>query len=215
MIRPPLNSAGIGVINGAQTSYCTAQEVGWGRRLVETVRPDAVVVCLFTENDVIGDYYKRYRNVEVVYGRRLRKDRWLALAPVDYLRTHSYVWMFVEHRFRRQARDRGVAEYQRLAVFHTREFVQPTLDALSGFSEFCRQCGIKFGVVMIPSTGNAPFDPPLKRAFREAGIPYIHLPEAGLGVEHRFQGDAHWNERGHREAAKYIAPFCLRLLRDE
>ncbi len=90
LIQPPLNSRGVGVINGAQTSYCTAQEVGLGRRLVETVRPDGVVLCLFSENDVIGDYYKRYRNVEVRYGRRLRKNRWLPVAPVDYLRTHSY-----------------------------------------------------------------------------------------------------------------------------
>ncbi len=123
--------------------------------------------------------------------------------------------MFVEHRFRRKARDRGVPEYQRLAVFHTQEFVQPTLDALMGFDELCRQRGVRFGVVMIPSTGNAPFDAPLKRALRNADIPYVHLGEAGLGSGHRLRGDAHWSERGHREAARYIAPFGLRLLSDE
>jgi lysophospholipase L1-like esterase len=215
LIQPPLNSRGVGVINGGQTAYCTVQEVIWGRRLVETVAPRAVVLCLFSENDVIGDHYRRHENVEVRFGRRLRKDRWLPIAPVDYLRTHSYTWMFAEHQYSSKTRDRRIQGYQRQAALHTREFVQPTLDALLGFHEFCRQRDIRFGVVLIPSTGNVPFDPLLKRAFDQAGIPYIDLAQARLGRRHRLRGDAHWNERGHQAAARFIAPFCLRLVRDE
>jgi lysophospholipase L1-like esterase len=215
LIQPPLNSRHIGVINAGQTAYCTIQEIIWGRRLVETVQPNAVVLCMFSENDVIGDRDQRHRNVEVKFGRRLRKDRWLPILPVDYLRTHSYVWMFAEHQYSKNTRERRIVKYQRQAVLDTQEFIQPTLDALLGFDEFCRQHDIKFGVVLIPSTGNVPFDPLLKIAFDKAGIPYVDLAQARLGPRYRLRGDAHWNERGHQEVARFIAPFCLRLVKGE
>ena len=215
LIQPRLNAKGIGVINGGQSAFCVKQEVAFGRRLSEQLDPAAIILCVCTENDILGDYDESYKNVDVKYGCRLPKDRWLPIGPLDYLRTHSYLWMAVARAVKKQGREERIPEYQRQAVFHTRKLLAPTLAALTGFNDDCNRRGIKFGVVMIPPSERTPFDAPLKRSLKRAGIPVVDLAEKGFGPRQRFQGDAHWNKRGHRDAAPYVAALCLYLLGQE
>jgi hypothetical protein len=187
LIQPRLNAKGIGVVNGGQTAFCVEQEVAFGRRLSEQLDPAAIILCVCTENDVLGDYDESYKNVDVKYGCRLPKDRWLPIAPLDYLRTHSYLWMAVARAARKQGREERIPEYQRQAVFETRKLLVPTLAALTGFNDYCNRRGIRFGVVMIPPSERVPFDAPLKRSLKRAGIPSVDLAEKGFGPQHRFR----------------------------
>ena len=215
LIQPRLNASGVGVINGGQTGYCVAQEVAFGRRLADEVQPNVIILCICTENDVIDDYRRRYMNVEVWHGYRLRKDRWLPIAPVDYLRTHSFVWMCAARAIRKNKQDESTSEYQELALLRTKELLQPTREAIREFAGFCAQRRIKLGVLMIPPDKQTPVEAGLRRTLERTGIPFVDLARRGFGPQHCFRGDAHWNKRGHREAAEYVATLGLQLVDGE
>lgn len=211
-LQPMLNSRDIGVINGGQTAYSTDQEVAFGKRLAVTVTPRAMLLCVFPENDVIGNYYKSHNNVDVIDGYRLPKDRKLAVPAVDFLRTRSYLWKFIVHQHQSRTREARLADYQRLAVEKPQELLRPTVEAFIELRRFCEERGIRLGVVLIPSARKDPFGPPLKHALQRLEIPTFDLAQAGLGPEHRFAADDHWNERGHALVTRHLAPFCLALL---
>ena len=209
------NPEGIGVIDGSQTGYSATQEVGFGIPLAERFHPDAIILSLYPENDIQGDYYAGFRNVEVKYGYRLRKNRWLPFAPFDYLRTHSYVLKFLEGMKNRVKSKLRSFEFARLAETRRAEVMQPTLDALGELQAYSAARDIRFGVLMIPAmAGESLFDEPLRTALGEAGIPFLDLGGGRLGREDYFGGDGHCNERGHAKIAEYLIPFGMSLVAD-
>ncbi len=211
LAQPVLNFEGLGVINGGQSGYCVTQEVKFGMRLAQTVKPAIIVLSLYPNNDILGDYYKDYENVEVRYGHRLAKDRWLPLGILDFVRSRSYAWMLLEVSAKRKRIEEQRKAFQKLAQDSTALVMQPTLNTLATLHAFCRDNGIKLGVMLIPSGGKALFDAALKQALNDFGIPVLDLGERKFGRKNYFQGDAHWNENGHEKAAQYFVAFCQDL----
>ncbi|MCG3119024.1 MAG: hypothetical protein ALAOOOJD_01352 [bacterium] len=213
LIQKTLNPAGIGVINGGQSGYCVQQETKFGIRLAQLVEPNLIVLALYPNNDVIGDYYKDYANVEVRYGHRLAKDRWLPIFPVDFVRARAYGWMLLEIALKRKSIEAQRAAFFKAAADSAEQMMQPTFNALETLRDYCQVRGIKLGIMLIPAiSGKAFFDRPLKNALRAEGIPLLDLGEKKMGRKNYFRGDAHWNKDGHEKVAKQLAPFCLELL---
>jgi len=213
LIQHALNPAGIGVINGGQSGYGTTQEAKFGIRLAQIVKPEMIVLSLFSNNDVSGDYYKDYENVEMRYGQRLSKNRWLPIAPLDFIRARAYSWMLLEAALKRKTIEEQRAAFFSLAKDSTEQVMQPTLNAIKALRDFCQNNKVKLGIMMIQSvTGKTLFDEPLQKAFSEEGIPVLDLGERKFGRKNYFRGDAHWNASGHQRAAKQLAPFCMKLL---
>ncbi|NUO78607.1 hypothetical protein HUU05_00900 [candidate division KSB1 bacterium] len=211
LAQPVLNFEGLGVINGGQSGYCVTQEVKFGMRLAQTVKPSIIVLSLYPNNDIIGDYYKDYENVEVRHGHRLAKDRWLPIGVFDFVRSRSYAWMLLNVSLSRKRVEEQRKAFLRFAKDSTALAMQPTLTALAELHGFCRDNGIKLGVMLLPSAGKSLFDAPLKQALNDEGIPVLDLGERKFGRKNYFQGDAHWNENGHQKAAKYFVSFCQDL----
>jgi hypothetical protein len=209
LVQTVLNSEGFGVINGGQSGYCVTQEEKFGMRLAQAVKPAIIILSLFPNNDVIGDYYKDYENVEVRYGRRLSKGRWLPAAFVDFLRARSYSWMLLDISLNRKRVEGQRKAFLKFAKDSTALAMQPTLAALAGLRDYCRNNGVKFGVMLIPAIGKSLFDAPLKQALNNDGISVLDLGQAKLGRKHYFRSDAHWNEEGHKRAAKHFVRFFL------
>jgi len=217
VIQSPLNSTGVGVINGAQAGYGVEQEVMFGTRLAETIGPDAIVLFLFPGNDVRADHQKRYRHVEVRYGYRLPKQRRLPIRAVDFLRTHSYLWMFVSDRVVKVqgTGTRRIEDFNRLAEDDPEAAIRATVDALAELAGYCEKSNIEFGVAILPlREGTTPFDGTLRRALAREGLPVLDLAGIGLAPDDYFQGDSHWNERGHESVARAVVPFALGLLEE-
>jgi hypothetical protein len=213
LIQNALNPQGIGVINGGQCGYCVEQEVKFGIRLAQTVQPELIILSLYPNNDVIGDYYKDYENVDVRYGQRLLKQRWLPIAPLDFLRARSYCWLMIDEALKRNRIEDGRAAFLNLAKDDPERFIQPTVAALRTLRDYGREKNIRLGIMMIPPfSGQSLFDDPLKRVLQAEGIPVLDLGERRFGRQDYFGRDAHWNEQGHKKAAQYLAPFCLELL---
>lgn len=216
LIQPALNPQGIGVINGGQTGYCLEQEVKFGISLAPTVEPAMIIVCLYPSNDVSGDYYKDYQDVEVRYGYRLSKTRWLPIPAVDFLRTHLYSWHIVNTTFKRARMKKLSKALENLAKVNMERALQPTVDALTMLHDYCQEKNIKLGIMMIPSEqSKTTFDDPLKSFLNQKGIPVLDLSKKDFRREDCFPHDIHWNVRGHEKAAQYLAPFCLELFNQE
>lgn len=214
-LQKALNPEGVGVINGGQTGYCAGQEARFGIALSQTIRPDLIVLALYPGNDVKGDYFQEYKNVKVENGLLLPADRWLPLAPIDFLRTRSYAWLIIETALRRKKIEALNEVFQSLARDSTEQVVRPTVEALALLQDFCRENSIRLGVMMIPQFGKAGiFDASLKRALSAAGVPVLDLAEKKFGRKHYLSGDAHWNEKGHERAAQYLAPFCQEFFKN-
>lgn len=213
LIQTPLNAEGIGVINGAQVGYCVAQEAALGIRMSASLKPAAIVLAFFPRNDVIGDYSADYKNVEVKYGMLLWSRRALASAVTDYLRTHSYAGMILSSSLERQTKSEREKRFSRLARDSSEQVVQPTRAALTRLRDFCRDNGIKLGVMMIPPVnGESLFDEQFRTFFQQENIPLLDLGKKKFGRKKYFPTDGHWNEDGHQHAAELLAPFCLKLL---
>lgn len=214
LIRGYLNARDIGMINGAQTGYSVEQERLFGVPLMAQIRPDSVILGLFPKNDIDGDYFKGYQNIDVEYGYRLRKDRWLAGEPVDYFRTHSYLWMLFQNILNSRNQSRRQAEFEALVKRPPDEVVGPTLTAVRKLRDYCESHHIAFGVVMIPPpSGSTPFDTRLRAFFQEQRIPALDLGSKGYDESDYFSGDGHWNAKGHEKTAELLVPFLADLLK--
>jgi len=212
LIHESLNPLGIGVINAGQTGYCPEQETLLASKEIEEFNPRMVVLFLFLGNDVEGDFLHDYRNIEVRYGYRLPKDRWLPWRPFDFLRTHLYIFLFVDGRLNERRTARIHHDFETIAKQDPKEAMKPTLDALRGFQNLCDSRGIRFGVVIIPpGTAGMSFYHPLKRALQATKIPYLDLQEKNFRPRDRFRVDNHWNKSGHRKVAEYLVPFVREL----
>jgi lysophospholipase L1-like esterase len=211
-LQPALNAHGIGVINGAQSGYCVEQEARLGRALAAQYRPDTIVLAVFVGNDVEGDFVADYATVDVRYGFRLFKERWLPFAPLDYLRTHSYLALWLQSR---RNRARYIEVYQGFAELARREpatVMRPTLTAIEVFARECQDAGRRLVVLVVPRRKDTRgFYEILVRELKVRGISFLDLETAGLGPEDYFVGDGHWNARGHARVARLLGAFLQNL----
>lgn len=214
-IQPELNFYGVGVINAGQSGYCVTQEALWGMALADTLKPTLIVVAFYPGNDVKGDYFRDFENVEIRYGYRFRKDRRLPIAAVDFLRAHSYAWILWNTHQRRSRIERLSETFDALARDSLEVVLQPTMNAFRMLHAYCKANNIALGVMIIPQLARpTPFDRPMKAFFEQEGIPYLDLNDKKIRRSDYFLNDAHWNEKGHKKAARYLARFCLKLLED-
>ncbi len=212
LIQKSLNHVGIGVINGGQGGFCITQEVKWGIQLDQKIKSQIIVLCAFLSNDIKDDYYQGYENVEVKYGYRLYKGRILPGSIFDFIRTHSYLWMYVAEKKSKLLRGSRNNEFEKVTTNKAEKVMQPTFKALKLLNEYCKNNGIRLGVVMIPSReGTTIFDFPFKTWLRAKSIPVLDLREKGFTMHDYYIGDGHWNEHGHRKCASYLVPFVNNL----
>jgi len=215
LIKKDLNALGVGIINGAQTGYAVEQEKLFGTSLIDTLKPNIVILGLFTHNDIFGDYYKGYHNIDVSFGYRLRKDRWLQLQPVDFLRTHSYVWMVVQNRLNAGKKRVRKKNFKVLTETSLQEIMRPTLNAIGALRDYCETNSIVFGVMMIPAkSGTTVFDDPVKDFLQKQDISVLDLTTKGYGDQDYLTGDGHWNKKGHEKTSKFLVPFIAALLEE-
>jgi hypothetical protein len=217
LVKSYLNARGFGVINAAQTGYSVEQERLFGVSIAERIKPDSIILNLFAENDVEGDYFKEYQNVDIIYGHRLRKDRWFGVEPIDYLRTHSYLWMLVKRVLNSRKGHGTAAEAHFRTLLNTSpsEVMKPTFDAILKLRDYCESNHIIFGVVMIPpKSGATMFDEHLNTFFQDKKIAALDLGFKGFDKHDYFFEDGHWNESGHKKAAGFLIPFIAGLLEE-
>jgi hypothetical protein len=204
-IQADLNHLGIGVINGAQTGYGVEQEVVLGKILAREFKPTAIVLSLFLGNDISNDFMKRYKHVEVRYGYRLPKDRWLGNSSFDYLRTHSYILLSLENRFKNHA---AYKRFQEIRKADPSRSLEPTLSALRNFKVYCEENAIKCGVMIIPKRrGEQTFGEEIRTFLQEISMPHISLERQLFEEEDYFKRDGHWGAGGHKKAASQLVPF--------
>jgi hypothetical protein len=213
LIKKYLNALNVGIINGAQTGYSVEQEKLFGVSLINRLKPNIVILGLYTQNDIFGDYYKGYHNIDVKFGYRLQKDRWLQIRPFDFLRTHSYLWMVIKKRLNLpKERDRRT-KFKVLTKASLQEVIRPTLNAIVKLRDYCETNNIVFGVVMIPpKSGRTVFDKHLKVFFQAEEIAVLNLGTKSYGNQDYLSGDAHWNKKGHEKASQFLVPFVVKLL---
>ena len=214
-----LNPLGVGVINGSQTGYGITQMVDFGIHPTEIVDPTAILLVLTFASYRENDYQRSYENIGVVDGYRLAKDRWLAGTGVDYLRTHSYLWMrvnFLSSQSRLRARLNRL--WRRIVGDESQsgepvplvELARPGLDALEKLKRHCEDNGITLGVILLTRRVT-----PLRLAshlrgrFESSGVPVLKV---GVSESHSFPTDGHWNAEGHRIVAERIGPFAIDLV---
>jgi hypothetical protein len=212
LLQERLNGQGVGVVNCGHSGYAAVQEKHLGLVLLEPVRPRLVVQCIFAWNDVPADSRARYRDVEVRFGLRLSKSRLLPLGPLDFVRTRSYLWRFVQGRMARVLSERVRPDGSGQDVA---ERVQPTLGAILELRDHCRRNDILFGVVLIPpkqALAGTTFDHHLHAVLGGRGVPVLNLGLKGFELSDYYGNDGHWNEHGHVRAARHIRPFIESLI---
>ena len=202
-----LNPQGIGVVNGAQTGYDVGQAAAWGGRLIEELRPDAVLLTVFLANDVEDGWFREGAPVEVVDGYRVATRRFGRGTPLDLLRTRSYLWKVVDGRLvqeLRRRRRRGA--FTRAWKADPESVLARTTEPLSMLASRCAERGIGFAVAMIPRRkGPTPFDERFADVVMARGLQPIDLAGSFIRDEHYFRGDGHWNAAGHATAARRLA----------
>ena len=212
LIQKNLNPSGIGIVNGGQTGYCTEQEVTFGRELINKFQPGLVILCLFMDNDIEGNYLRDYQNVEVRYGLRLKKNRILRGTAFDYLRTHVYVWRYLDGIWNRRRSNKVHFKFKKLVRKNPEKAIQPSITALKMIQRECDLKGIPLGFVIISSeTSEKLFGTSFRRELSTLRVPTLDLPHTDFGKEDTFKTDQHWNEQGHSKAAKHVGEFVRRF----
>ena len=215
LLKKDLNSIGIGVINAGQVGWGTRQSAVFGKRIAERFAVSAVLLAVFPGNDIQDDYQTTYEKAAVKWGYLLPADRPLPYWPVDFLRTHSYTWLFLDGRiFDLARRKQQVAELMTIARNTPAAIFRPTIEALLDMRDFCAVRGIWFGVTLIPQrSGYGALDEEIRRMLRAERIPYLNLGNRLSPQAHYLRNDGHWNPHGHRRAAVLLAPFLRDQLR--
>jgi hypothetical protein len=212
-MKKDMNALNIGIINGAQTGYCVKQERLFGVSLIEQLTPDIVILGIFAENDIMGDYFEEYLDYDVKYGYRLRKDRCLKIMAFDFLRTHSYLWMLIEGRWNALKRKKKYKQFKAVKKTSIQKVIQPTLNTIKKFRDYCDINDIIFGVMMIPpKSGGTIFDEPLRTFLQKERIALLDLGSKGYGDQEYITGDGHWNKKGHEKTSQFLVSFVMGLL---
>jgi hypothetical protein len=202
-------------LNAAQSGYSSTQESLLGRRLLDSLDPDLVLLCVFPGNDPLGDYYRDHERIAVRYGYRLSTRRLFPIAPVDYLRTHSRLWMVLEERVRRATRQRQKrwAEFDELALSDPDRALEATFEAIDALGRACDDREIGLAAVVIPrGFAETPLYGPITEHLKSLGTPYLDLSECGFTDRDYFGADWHWTADGHERAARCLTPFLTRQL---
>ena len=212
LIQPELNAAGVGVINASQSGYCVEQAQQFGLEWAARVEPRTILLTMVPTHDAMIGYRKRYLDHDVVHGCRLPKRRALAVPAVDYLRTHSFLWAYVETAFKRVMTSGEAAKFGAEARADPEPIVRATLDSMEVLRRYCAERSIAFGVVVVTAE-KVPSD--LDQSYLEAlsaeGIPVLHCGAPEFTTEDYFARDAHWNANGHRKAAAQVLEFLHSL----
>ena len=101
--------------------------------------------------------------MDVKFGYRLPKDRWLRTKPINFLRTHSYLWMTLKKIMALpKKRDRQM-HFDALMSTSFEEVIQPTLNSIVKPGDYYESNSIIFGVMMVPrKNGKSVFGKRLK-----------------------------------------------------
>jgi hypothetical protein len=205
LLRNNLDPRGIGVINGGQTGYSVRQEAAFGAGLIDEVRPDIVVLKLFLQNDVDADHLGDLENIDVRWGIRLRKDRWLPWAPFDWLRTRSYAALFLNKRIENILWKKRRSRFHELALENPGVAAAETIEAVRSIKGMTAAAGGRLVVVILPS--GKYFEKHFKWALRAMGLPLLLLELDDFSQGDYFLTDAHWNAFGNAKAAALIETF--------
>ena len=207
-----LASTGVSVVNGGQTGYSVGQSVAFGQWLLSEVRPDAVLLTVFLANDVEGEFFADWHEIDVVEGFRLPVRRTPRSGWSDWLRTHTRIGLMVQSRLQRASQRFRRRELEAAAELDREELVDRVVAPILDFAEECRAARLPFGVVMIPPRGRTSRDDAyFVSRVQRAGVPVLDLAER-LGPEHYYARDGHWNVAGHASSAEWIEPFARSLL---
>ena len=216
LVRQALNPLGIGVINGSQSGFGFTQMVDFGIYMADIAEPRSMLLCLTFYVYLKQDYFRSYENIDVVHGYRLAADRLLARTPVDYLRTHSYLWMRLQKKWNgNAAKNRWIVD-DRIPI---EDLAAPGLDAVATLLRYCEERGIRLGIVLMASKRELK---PTKREKEELqlylwsrlhsiGVPVLDLATKGFDEGDFLDGDGHWSAGGHRRAAEHIIPFAIEV----
>jgi hypothetical protein len=184
------------VSNLSQTGYDPASLVALLRRERERYRPDVVIALVPRLDNAIT------QRADVRDGYRLDPDRSLADTPLDWLRTHSFVWMRAvdpssfgaeAHLFQIR-RWLGLGEPAETVSPESEAVVRANLDALAKLAEELAADGVVLRCVTL--------DQGVAGRIREVGIDVALLPSQR---DYYLAGDDHWNETGHAAAAGFVS----------
>ncbi len=212
LMEAELNPEGIGVINAGQSGFGVEQSALFGRDWIERVEPEMVVLSMVPTHDTGIDFEHRWRESEIVNGRKLQRSRACTSSVIGWLNAHSYVWMMGQAMVARVSNSPARSEFRRRVVAEPEVVTRPVLDALRGLRGECVARGIAFGVNLIGAEGvNGALDQYYLAALRAAGIPVLRCGPPHFTAADAFPTDAHWNAAGHRKAAALLTEFVRGL----
>lgn len=212
LMEAELNPEGLGVINAGQSGFGVEQSALFGRTWIERAGPELVVLSMVPTHDTGLDFEHRWRESEIVNGRKLQRSRAGGNAVTGWLNAHSYVWMMGQTTVARFSNASTRSEFRRRASAEPEIVTRPVLDALRGLRAECEARGIGFGVNLIGSEEvDSTLDQYYLAALREAGIPVLHCGPPEFTAADTIGADAHWNASGHRKAAALLTEFVRGL----
>ena len=179
----------IAVLNAGVPGYGTEQATGLMRRLVPLVQPDAVLLTIYTGNDLRDN--ARWaaspgmpeKPPEVVQPPPPQRSAWLA-SLAEMSRMVAYTLMFSD--LQRAETDFRIAEFKdEILPFtgrdHLNPLMPPTRSAIRQFGDACRELRVRCGIAIVPPAFVVHTER-LERTFEAFGIDAdaseIDLPQA-------------------------------------
>jgi hypothetical protein len=149
--------------------------------------------------------------VSIVDGMRLRGNRWLAISPVDVLRTRTRLGVLSDRRVDRLRARRRPRRFRRTGIADPFTManlgVDPVLDPVGEL----RGQGATVEVVLIPKcAGRTRHDEQLLDLLEAANVAVLDL-HGVVSPSDYFEGDGHWNANGCATAATAVEAFARTL----